>query len=90
MDTSRQAQEAIAAKSEPAGQPAGRRPTTATLHCGEAADCGRDVSGGRVSGTHRASSRGEREPTVWLAPAVLERQTGGAEADDEVASRASE
>src|ERR1700758_1905662 len=59
-------------------------------HCGEAADCGRDVGTRRVGSEGGAGARSERESGVWLAATVLGGTTWGAEARDQVAAGARE
>ena len=85
MDTSRQVPAENTAKSELASAVQRQRRSIA-----EKRRIVEETLAEGASVARRAGPRGECEPGVWLAPALLERKTWGADADDEIASRASE
>src|SRR5436853_4845845 len=64
----------------------GHASAAAAQHRGEAADCRRDVDRRCVSSAFGSGAWDQRQPGVWLAPALLGGETWGAQAGDEAAA----
>jgi transposase-like protein len=86
MDTSRQVPDGSTAKSEPAAAAQRQRRSLAEKRRMVEETLVEGASVARIARAHGVN----REPAVWLAPALLERKTRRAEANDEVSSCAGE